>query len=268
MVYLDNYTTYAEMDELMTLNVNDNHQPENWQTQSLRLTAFPRPDADIPPEPNWWVALIGEPPQNRNLRPKERIVQENGPYEDGKLVFGFQPNRIDWIYLAADGQEYLGDFPRALEKFRQLINRWLDLAPSLNRLAFGAVLILPTKDREIGYSKIAKYLLNVKLDAPGSWDFLYQINRPRDSHAGLNGLKINRVSKWSVATWILSTLNLTGTASPVEVFNEQPTFGCLLELDISTDANFKSELPKPKLRPLFDELVNLGVEISEKGDIA
>ncbi len=48
----------------------------------------------------------------------------------------------------------------------------------------------------------------------------------------------------------------------------EPLVACRLELDINTAPEFKSALKKTMLSKLFDELVELGMEIAHKGDIA
>jgi len=44
-------------------------------------------------------------------------------------------------------------------------------------------------------------------------------------------------------------------------------FACNVELDISTDKEFQSELPREQLSIIFQELVELGKEIARDGDI-
>ena len=44
-------------------------------------------------------------------------------------------------------------------------------------------------------------------------------------------------------------------------------YACRLELDINTDGDFEGELPRQALPALWDELVRLGAEIAEKGDV-
>jgi hypothetical protein len=47
-----------------------------------------------------------------------------------------------------------------------------------------------------------------------------------------------------------------------------PRFGCHLDLDVNTAPTFTDPLPPDRLKPLFEELVELAIEIAAKGDVA
>lgn len=248
-----------------------NQLPSNesieWQAESLRLTAFPSPDARIG-QSNWWTELFKEQPEDKTEKPREGLVQEQGPFEGGKILLGIQPFRIDWLFTPADEERVIGPFSQALETFLAPMRRWLHLSPSLIRIAFGAVLVSPTDSRESGYRKISPLLPSVKIDSEGSSDLLYQINRSRNSQTGLAGLRINRLSKWSVTAWGLSTIRFGPKGQPMDLIQSQQSFGCRLELDMNTAQDFESALPHDALGRVFQELVDLGIEIAQKGDIA
>ncbi len=101
---------------------------------------------------------------------------------------------------------------------------------------------------------------------PTSSDFSYQINRPRISGSGIPDLKINRLSKWSVASWRLEEWSL-GPQTTVKTLEGQEAFSCRLELDINTAADFSGEITSQSLASIFAEQINLGAEIAEHGDI-
>lgn len=200
-----------------------------------------------------------------------------GMFEGGKkLVLITNPARIDWLLNALPSQDQkaeslptLGSFPKILDMFFQLMLRWFDLetCPSVQRLAFGATLLQPTKDLQSGYQQISSYLSHVRLEPEGFSDFLYQINRPRDSISGIKGLRINRLSKWFVEMWQLGGLSI-GSASIVTPIVYSPThFACRLDLDINTTQDFQGELTREQLPKIFRELVELGKEIAREGDI-
>ncbi len=174
------------------------------QAESLRVTAFLGPAAQLS-EPTWWSDLIGKPPEIKTTRPGRGELQEAGSFEDWTLTLAIQPSRVDW-YLTdhvekgkPEGLKVAGPFPDSLNVFLPPMLRWLDMSPPIQRLAFGAVLLQPVKDRQVGYERISSYLPAIRLDPQGSSDLLYQINRPRDSTSGVTGLRINRLSRWSVA---------------------------------------------------------------------
>jgi hypothetical protein len=146
--------------------------------------------------------------------------------------------------------------------------RWLADPPPITRLAFGAALLDPVEDKLTGYRRLSEFLPAVQIDAEGSEDFFYQINRPRKSNLPIKGLRINRLSKWSVA--LIQSFRLTMIpTSPVGVqnFPGDKCHVCRVELDISTPADFQDELPREKLADIFRELAELGSEISLRGDI-
>lgn len=244
-----------------------------WQVETLRLTAFPSPAAQVT-EPTWWTDLVGEPPETRILHPRKGGWQEKGPFKGGKLVLRVQPNRIDWLFTPVNDQEQevesfptIGSFPESLDVFLPLMVRWFDLetCPPVQRLAFGAVLLQPVEDRQAGYRQISPYLPSVQLDPEGSSDFSYRINRPRDSSSGIIGLRINRLSRWSVATWRAAEFSV-GPAL-VGYFPGEEHYACRLELDINTVPDFQGELHREQLPQIFEELVDVGKEIATEGDI-
>ncbi len=239
----------------------------DWQVQTLRATAFlldvPRMDA------GWWDKLIPEPPEARVSRPKEGINEEDGPFENGKLILRTQPARIDWQYTfdieKSEGIASLGSFYNTEYGFFNIVRRWLTLCNDIKRLAFGAILLYPVSNREEGYRLISNYLPFVELDPVNSSDFLYQINRPYESKV-FPPIIINRLSKWSVAKFQQFKIELSGEEK-VHPTILQESYFCRLELDINNSPEGVDQLPNDKLVPIFDELSSVANEISLNGDI-
>ena len=238
-----------------------------WQIESLRITCFPGSATEFN-SGNWWQDVIGEQPENTLVRARDGFRQDEGNFNERKVVLGVQPIRIDWLMKSneEEGELTIGSFQDDLDSFFELMSRWFKINPPLRRLAFGAILSLPVDDRKSGYELIANYLPNVKLDPIGSSDFLYQINRTRNSRLGISELEINRLSKWSVAKRGLVRFALSPDAH-VSSFPSSETFSCRLELDINTSGEYKNEIPSGKLVDVFHELVDLAKEIAVKGDI-
>jgi hypothetical protein len=242
----------------------------SWLAESLRLTAFP---AAVPPPqqlaewPGWQTAL-GCPPPNRASREHGQEIREDGPFADSWLSFIRQPARLDWVFHpkagSIPGEEAslgIGGFVAALPPFEEAMLRWLAVAPPLRRLAFGAALTLPVPDRVAGYRALSD-LLPFRLDPTASRDFLYQINRPRPSSVpGVEGMPINRLSKWAVAT--LTVVLVDGSQEMVRSKGN----ACRLELDINTPAEHEGALPQPAYGELFRELVEMAREIAARGDV-
>ena len=245
-----------------------------WQVNILRLTAFLTKDAQIPfpngDHKSWWSQLVGESPATRNIQPRKGQFEEGGPFGNGQLISSVSPMRIDWKYVPVFGEEtgdllpVLGPFSELLSGFHDLMNRWFSLedCPPAQRLAFGAILFEFVENRVEGYKTLSKFLESVNLNPENSRDFLYQINRPRNSTTGISGLSINRLSKWAVAIGQMRGLS---PDQKFMSFESQPS--CMLELDINTDSDFNGKFSREQSTNVFGELVELGKEISQKGDI-
>lgn len=241
-----------------------------WQAETLRLTAFTSPAIDLGQQ-NWWAELVGETPETTVSRAKGGERHEEGRFESGKLVLRIQPARVDWMLVPLVDPEKelesiptMGTFSDSLKSFMPLMSRWLQSAPRSQRLAFGAILMQPVQDRAMGYRQINAYL-PFRLDSETSSDFFYQINRPRDSTSGIPGLRINRLGRWSVAYFQGVRMTISPAARGVAPVEEH--HACRLELDINTAADFQAEFSGEQLAAIFRELVDLGKEIAEKGDI-
>jgi hypothetical protein len=79
-------------------------------------------------------------------------------------------------------------------------------------------------------------------------------------------MKVNRLSKWAVLQVSGFIITAGQTPTPVQTETEPLSYCCHLELDISSDANYATDLPKQALPALFQELVALGTEIVGEGD--
>ncbi len=256
------------------LSLLDQRTP-TWLVESLRWTTFLSPSAGI--EEDWWSRVTGTPSEAKISRPRLAGYQEQGLFDGKLLLLTVLPKRVDWqLSLAVRPEETLPDFPSigaiaaTVPPFLQLIRRWLEIAPHVERLAFGGVLLLPVDDPKMGYRKLSEtFLRTLPIDVEGSSDFFYQINRPRVSRTAITGLRVNRLSKWSVGLYQRLMIGLTVGAgeSTAEKAEGAQLYACRLELDISTAPEFPSELPREQLHSLSDELVELGLEIALEGDV-
>lgn len=243
-----------------------------WEVTTLRLTCFLSPRADVG-DVEWWKEIVGQVPEKEVKLPRRGSKKQEGPFGEGKLILSIKFNRIDWVFTVNPNEDpddptmpSLGLFTQTLALFQSMMERWLHKAPQTQRLAFGAVLISPVSDRVSGYEKLQVLLPSVQLDSQGSSEFLYRINRPRLSNK-IEGLSINRLSKWAVESWNYMEMSLPlQLDSPIQ--QGQQHFACSLELDINTSVEFQTDLPTDQVPAVFSELISLGMEISEKGDIA
>jgi hypothetical protein len=247
----------------------------DWQTMLLRFTAFPsEPITTLPV--GTWERVIGQPPTSQLSQPRAGELLEEGPLDLGSLRFSASTNRIEWLLtdskelsLLPDDFPVFGSFAETLNMFQLQVSSWLaDSRPQLQRIAFGAILLERVKTREEGYIQLDRCLPSVNIDTTGSTDLLYQINRPRTSVVGIPGLKVNRLSKWAVATWSLVNVPLNRALHTALATITPEGYALQLELDINTDANNRNDLDPDRLIPMFNELVELGEEIAYMGDIA
>lgn len=243
-----------------------------WQAQSYRVTLLNQ-DPFVNESVDWWEKLLNKKPDIITQQPNTFGSKNEGIFESNDLTLDIKPERIDWNYIVKDDVSTgpkkevstIGPANDAIKPFNILINKWLKLndLPKVRRIAFGAKLMIPVSDVVTGYSILNEFLqdINVNYDKPS--DFLYQINKKRDSESGITNLRINRLTKWSVMKFRSFLLSPDPSAS----IKYLDTFACHLELDIST-VKLENEIPNDKLDNVYDELVRFGLEIAEKGDIS
>jgi hypothetical protein len=237
----------------------------DWQAEQARLTVFPTSEVQIEPQ-QWWEVIVQSEPDEVNLSPKKRSGSMQGAYGPGILVLRTEPGRIDWLFVPGQAEfeesiatselPSLGAALDALDKFSWAAERWLasDDLPAIGRMAFGAALIHSEADRNAAYDRLPDYV-PVQLP-PGSSDFLFQINRPQRSATEIDGLMVNRLSKWNV---VQLKIMPTAMARPSE------TFSLRLELDINTAPTFPVPIPRERLVELYRELFSEGMRIAANG---
>jgi hypothetical protein len=220
--------------------------------------------------------VAGAPSAEQILSKKKQQYVEVGDFHDHRLRLVVQPFRLHWLLEAVIPAEdevmkaaSIGLFPNAIGHFVEGINRWFSLGtcPPLRRLAFGGVLFQPVEGRETGYGKLNDYLHSVTLDPNGSSDFLYQINRPRTGASGVEGIGVNRLTKWSVGAFEQVVLALGAPTVDVRATSKGKSFALRLEYDINTVHEFEGVLAKDKLPTILNGLVDLAKEIAVSGDI-
>lgn len=248
-----------------------------WRLETLRLTTFPTTMPDVS-SITWWEEVVGEKPVTKTVQPWAGSLQVAGTIKNRvcNLSLICQPMRVDWLLtpILSDKTE-LTEFPTfaslndGIKLFNEILLPWLKVCPPLNRIAFGAVLIYAVKDRKEGYEVLSNYLSTIKLDPEGSKEFSYQINRPRPSRNKVAGLHINRLSRWSVAKLNGMIMQFSiGQEVTSKVFKSDTGLdACRLELDISTSEDYNGELPKDMTNPIYQELLEVGLEIAQRGDV-
>jgi hypothetical protein len=238
-----------------------------WQVLSARLTVFVTADTVVPS--TLWRDVVGEDPDSSFTQRATATRTETGPFAEGTLRLQIQPMRIDWVHEAAGvGTEALpatsGPFPGASEPFLQRMRRWPESCwfPDASRIALGFTLISNLPDRETGYRELEKFIDGVPKAADAT-DFLYQVNRPRQSGAGIEGLQINRLSRWSVGAFVALSVNI---AASVQSVSSPLLYHLRLELDINTSGDFRELIPRDSVGPVINDLLSGASEICQLGN--
>jgi hypothetical protein len=144
--------------------------------------------------------------------------------------------------------------------------RWLEgLDRPIKRLAFAGVLVQPAQDRRSAYERLNQYLQWVEID-PDSSDFLYRINRPRQSRSGVAGLTINRLATWGAMTFTRHRQIMLAGSPYTQQQTRSESHACMLEFDVNTSGERQDPLPREQLGSVFGELVDLTLGIAREGD--
>ncbi len=247
----------------------DKRSFDDWYLESARVTAFHFEEGTLSPQ-EWWEHAVNEEPDQVTTKPKERLANIAGSFGTGTLSIECKPLRID-LKLTPRNQEWdepvgwpnLGPAKDVSDGFAEVANKLVSVKglPPLNRIAYGCTLLLPVASKSEGYRQLAPYLPSVTLDPDKSSDFIYRINRRRDSSVAVPGLFMNRLNSWSVATF----RPIVGT--PPNLQPIEPRFACRLELDINTCQEFEGALPEKKIQDMLKELMEMGKEIVARGDV-
>lgn len=240
-----------------------------WETQYLQLVVFTTEPA-LELQQQWWRNLTGAEPESSRKRGQR---EEKGVFHDASFSVTTDLLRIIWIagpYLnpAEPPEEipFLGPFPEARGWFADAMAQWLAQCPPINRLGFAARLFHPTPNRDDSYRLLSNFLPAVEIEL-ASQDFQYRINRRRQSASGIAGLLVNRLCTWSPVKYTLDIRPVTEAAVEPPPLHRRERYGCALDLDINTVPERTEQLPHDVLPRLFQELVEMGAEITQYGDI-
>ncbi len=242
----------------------------DWQVESLRLSVFPIEINDVSPS-KLWEQHIGKPDPEVLIQPG-KINQRNAEHGNGNVYLVKTPNQIDCRYVIEPDESNTDELIPAWGSWQHEVGVFLDLTIDLlrsplilplNRIAFGAVLMSPAKDLSRTHVHLASLL--PRFDLEDASEFNYLINRRRGSTI-VSALQINRLSRWLIVT----LERKDSTLDPVmdeEQKRVDRLFASRLELDINTIPTDGNGIQSESLPTLFEELLQMGLEIAEKGDV-
>lgn len=236
----------------------------DWQAETLRLSVFTLTPNDAISQ--HWQSLMPLPPETVNRPPQKQQIIEEGPWGSSRLQVLSQPGQIHWrtfsVVSKQSGPIGVGSFDGAIRPFRELMEKWLSgSCPSINRLAFGAILLLPASSLKNALRQLDRMLDSVTVNSNGTQDFMYRNNlRSKSAH---HGLQINRLATWSAMETVGIEIAI-GTSQPPRAMPTEHY--CRLELDINTVP--LKEISRANMPLIFRELVEAATEIAEQGDIS
>jgi hypothetical protein len=240
----------------------------DWAAQQVRLSVFST--APIAASERDWQAITGqEEAETRTSIPGGRAF--SGAFADGYLSFSYSGQRLDIVLSALEPTEKteqtlpaIGPWPAVSDNFRAVAEKLLASTHfSVVRLAFGAVLLFPTKSREEAYKYLDDLLVSVSVDPGGMKELLFRVNWEKESST-CKDLMLNRITNWSAVRLVRNLMQLTGGQFAVSADSELQ--GVRLEIDNSTDHTNTRPFEKTEIVPIFRELLTMARENAEKGE--
>jgi hypothetical protein len=233
------------------------------------MTLFPKSTVEINLD-DLWEKIVDTKPEARNFSPLNGETLLRGDYNKGVLEFKKNPLRVDFIYRVKQDFHFKEDGSIefiSLGSFTDIHNSWISFCRkslatgwqgNVSRVAFAATLLEQFADRKSAYKKINSYLpLNIASDQVEN--LALQVNKPIESKLE-SELVLNRLTQWRV---LKATAHLEDKSSMVK--NVPEIYLSNLELDINSKPESELLLEKVSLVELFEELVSVGLGISQNG---
>lgn len=245
-----------------------------WQIVQSRVTVFRSGDVSTNSLSDWWEdAFKGVPLLRDETRHLEGVRSLGGVVDDVMWTANAGPERTDFILQPNNntppqpntvwGQSTVaGPHYEVALNMVDPIHKYLEKVGRVNRLAFGAVLVAPGPSLDTVIAALSGVLPQLELDRLQTPDFVFRINRRRQSRNSPT-LTINRLFTWSIAQG--QTVTLAAGPQPSQSHSIQ--YAANVELDINTVPVTSRDIPVEKSVAILDELVELGLEIVEKGDV-
>lgn len=229
---------------------------DNWLIELARVSVFAPVDSDTLSKEGIWKRLTGADPELRTSRPAEGLFIEEGNFGSGRLIVIVAAGRIDFLLqvppTGPDGFQGMTGFSEAIDSLQSLVLPELGRLPSIDRLAFGCVALLPAASKDEAYTHLNRLLPSVDVSLESS-DLMYQVNRPRQS-ASNPSLSINRLTKWTAVAMRMVNIE-------TQKFSDDK-HAVRLEIDINTVPAEGTALAADAT----NELITLAQEILANGD--
>ena len=238
-----------------------------WSVEHLRLTIFHPSGIHTLP---LWEQLMGVSPENRDERPREGVVHQQGEAGGNRLILTTYAERLDWIAIPNPttgprivAAPVLVDINQTMTLMRRALDVSLHSVRVVNRLAFGALLGEQVANPSRGMSRLLKYLPRLGLEDQGVSDFVYQINRRRQSSRAPHA-QLNRVARWSLEQIIGGEVRISAGQAPQQSSTEGFTNRLLLDVNTVPGNN---TIAIDRIPGLFIELMEIAGKVASEGDI-
>lgn len=244
-----------------------------WQADHVRVTLFRRELWDI--DPAKIIDGIGVPVDATGSRPAFAEKTASASVDTiTRIEIKQTINRLDWILLPrveqvfeaagpGPGVALMADASYELDRLILWVSQWLSSVDDpITRIAVGCGAMLPAKDRDWSYEKLAQ-LLPIKLDSKRDSDFQLRLNRPLISST-VGGLTVNVLASWASVQFTSSFVGIVGGSSgPISQLGQDHFVQAAL--DVNTDANRVEALPKENLTGLLNELKAISLRLLAEG---
>jgi hypothetical protein len=258
----------------------DDRSDVEWRVLNLRLSVFLPQTRDVGVE-DWRLVTGSDSPETQIQQ--FGMKQLSGSALGAQLIVASLPGRIDIILMqkpqvsgspsefptGADAPIFVGEFFQALAAFREATSHWLaNVSFDVLRVAFGATLLSPCKDRAESYARLGSLLRSVNVVPQSMRDLTFVVNWPTPSRV-LSETSLNRITKWANVE-IRGRLEAQASpSSPNLAVDTIIVQGPQLELDLSTPAPLQTAAPlsRAKLAPIYEELLELAAENARAGEI-
>jgi len=239
-----------------------------WEAESLRVSLFSNGPTPVTDE-DWRAVTSQTESYNRQAIAGGYIF--SGTFENSQLNFSGINKRVDFVQSPTlpppSGPDVtlptIGPWKATREKFVSFTSAWMNNAnfPIL-RIAFGAVLLCPAKNRLTSYETLKALLSSVSVDPEKMRELSFRINWPTKSKV-IDGLLVNRITSWSALELLFASLELGPTPSTT---TRSGVHAVRLEIDHSTDQSLSQPFDRGQVLPIYKELVSAASENAAKGE--
>ena len=241
----------------------------DWDIENLRVSIFCPVDRGEASRATLWKKVTGIEPESIDTRPRQGIARESGPHEGNLLVVAVQAGRVDWLVQPIlDSDQDLTPTLKAgkdvLPSLQKALFLTMEMAPIVNRLAFGVSLTRQVPNPQVGLQQMSRYLPDINFDSMEGSDFIHQVNRRRRSTSVPNA-EINRLARWS-ATRVGAIHVQMAEAGPSGIRSSDAGVARKLVLDVNTIPS-TSAMSSSSIPGLLEELRTLASELAKRGDV-